>query len=443
MPPTDVVRVFVSYSHDSLDHKRRTLALAERLRDEGIDCDIDQFHEAPPEGWLRWMESQVRQSDYVLVVCTAVYHRRVTGREREGIGLGAVWEAGLITQELYESGGRNERFIPVVFNLDDVREIPPFLRQTTYYNVEDPPEYESLYRRLTAQPRVVKRPLGQRRRLDVDPPPELPAEDGYTNRRHDDGQALAIEPRLPPSTDSGTRDQSPGLALLRESSGRTHFIPLLSVTVRDQIEAVIRPGTSEDRIYLESLVSGKYHWPTIDFAFGLSAMRTRLASATRVFEGGMDRYTLILAPEQGGQGGIMEMATSGLSADDIATLRARRILLNETLPSATSSPHGPEGGSMLEHLIRGLHSPIDVDRSPLPDLYRSGGRASSAHFVQAAKLVSVLWLRLSGTVANVLDLDLCLEPAGVLRVYFRGERARIYDNKEPEVIEVAGACKIE
>lgn len=36
-------KVFISYSHDSEEHKDRVLALSDRLRADGIDCIIDSM----------------------------------------------------------------------------------------------------------------------------------------------------------------------------------------------------------------------------------------------------------------------------------------------------------------------------------------------------------------------------------------------------------------
>jgi len=36
------MRLFISYSHDSAAHKDRVWDLAERLRNDGIDCRVDQ-----------------------------------------------------------------------------------------------------------------------------------------------------------------------------------------------------------------------------------------------------------------------------------------------------------------------------------------------------------------------------------------------------------------
>ena len=67
-------QVFISYSHDSDDHKQSILALSDRLRSDGIDCQIDQYlNGAPAQGWQRWMEGQIEAADFVLVVCTKIY----------------------------------------------------------------------------------------------------------------------------------------------------------------------------------------------------------------------------------------------------------------------------------------------------------------------------------------------------------------------------------
>src|SRR5258705_5882703 len=70
-------KVFISYSHDSPEHEQRVLELANRLRRDGIDCTIDQYVVVPEEGWPRWMDKQIRDSDFVVMVCTETYYQRV------------------------------------------------------------------------------------------------------------------------------------------------------------------------------------------------------------------------------------------------------------------------------------------------------------------------------------------------------------------------------
>ena len=85
MPP-EPPRVFISYSHDSDEHKARVLGLADRLRDHGVDARVDQYVESPTQGWPLWMEDEIEAADFVLVVATETYDRRRRGREAKGRG---------------------------------------------------------------------------------------------------------------------------------------------------------------------------------------------------------------------------------------------------------------------------------------------------------------------------------------------------------------------
>jgi hypothetical protein len=60
------------------------------------------------------MRSHVKEANKVLLVFTKTYQRRFEGDEEEGKGLGATFEGAIATQSLYESGGRNRKFRPVV-----------------------------------------------------------------------------------------------------------------------------------------------------------------------------------------------------------------------------------------------------------------------------------------------------------------------------------------
>ncbi|PTQ76555.1 SEFIR domain-containing protein [Nitrosomonas oligotropha] len=147
MNPT--TRVFISYSHDTSEHRAFVLALANRLRGEGLDCQIDQYVNGfPPEGWQRWLETQIEQADFVLIVCTSVYLQRYRGQALDG-GRGVNFESVVISQMLYDQYYRNNKFIPVIpeqGSLDDVQ-LP--LKGFTTYKL--PQDYTALYRLLTGQ----------------------------------------------------------------------------------------------------------------------------------------------------------------------------------------------------------------------------------------------------------------------------------------------------
>lgn len=161
----DPPRVFVSYSHDSSEHAERVLLLADRLRSDGIEVNIDQYEISPPEGWQRWMDRQIRDAKFVLMVCTENYYRRVMGDENVGVGLGVRWEGNLIYQQLYDSGTSNTKFIPVLLSGCKAADIPGPTKSASYYFPESDDGYENLYRRLTNQPRARKPTLGILREL--------------------------------------------------------------------------------------------------------------------------------------------------------------------------------------------------------------------------------------------------------------------------------------
>ena len=133
--------------------------LSVALRNDGIDCTVDEHFVSPSERWPRWMKNQIHESEYVLVVATETYKRRYDGKDEAGKGLGSKWEGFIITQELYESEGRNDKFIPVVFSREDVRYIPLELQGATHYDLSIPGSYDNLFRHLTSQPARIKPPV--------------------------------------------------------------------------------------------------------------------------------------------------------------------------------------------------------------------------------------------------------------------------------------------
>ncbi len=157
--------VFISYSHDSQEHADRVLALSDRLRADGIDCVLDQYEVSPAEGWPRWMDRQIRAADFVLMICTPTYFRRVMGEEEPDKGHGVAWESTLIYQYIYNAGTSNTRFIPVLLEGADASTIPVPWQGVKKYCPTTKEGYEELYRRLTEQPLTPKPTLGPRRKL--------------------------------------------------------------------------------------------------------------------------------------------------------------------------------------------------------------------------------------------------------------------------------------
>lgn len=157
--------VFISYSQDSVTFADQVLAFSNKLRSEGIDAILDQYEEAPPEGWPRWMENSINKADYVIVVGSKGYYDKIYGNVAQGKGRGVKWEGNLIYQKLYMSDSINKKYIPVVFDEKDLENIPTPLQGSTYYNVSSDAGFDKLYWRLRGVNTKGKPPLGKLRPL--------------------------------------------------------------------------------------------------------------------------------------------------------------------------------------------------------------------------------------------------------------------------------------
>src|SRR5271157_5119477 len=183
---------FISYSHDSDDHAGRVLELADALRGRGINVILDQYvHPAPEEGWPLWMDRNIDETQYVLMVCTETYRRRVMGREEPGKGLGVRWEGSLISNRIYHDRSSGSRFIPVLLPGSEPAHIPNPVLGHAYYRIATfdltDPGFEALYRHLTDQP-ATPRPdvraltnLPPRPRSRPSPGPQSPSGGPTTN----------------------------------------------------------------------------------------------------------------------------------------------------------------------------------------------------------------------------------------------------------------------
>ncbi len=105
MPP----KVFISYSWDGDAHRSWVREFAARLRMEGgIDVTLDQWHAAPGDRLTSFMERAVRESDFVLVVCTPAY------KSKSDLGTGGVgYEGDIMTGEVL-TAGNHSKFVPIL-----------------------------------------------------------------------------------------------------------------------------------------------------------------------------------------------------------------------------------------------------------------------------------------------------------------------------------------
>ncbi|ENZ01264.1 hypothetical protein HMPREF1092_01972 [Clostridium thermobutyricum] len=155
-----IPKVFISYAHDTEQFSDKVLEFSNKLRENNIDANIDQYEECPSEGWPRWMENQIEDSDYVIIVCTELYYNRIKNfKTKEGKGVN--WEINIIYQHLYESCCNNTKFIPVIFNDYSTTKILKPLQSSTYYYVDKVKDFRKLCNRVKGIKNTIKPPLGK------------------------------------------------------------------------------------------------------------------------------------------------------------------------------------------------------------------------------------------------------------------------------------------
>jgi predicted transcriptional regulator len=151
-------RVFISYSHDSAEHKGWVLDFATTLRNRGVDAVLDQWDLKPGDDLPHFMETQLEAANYVLMICTDKYVKKANAGEG-GVG----YEKMIMTSSLL-SKIDSSKVIPIIRQVGtDLR--PTFLNTKLYINFskDEGAEYsfDDLLRTLLNSPLFEKPKIGE------------------------------------------------------------------------------------------------------------------------------------------------------------------------------------------------------------------------------------------------------------------------------------------
>lgn len=116
--------------------------LAIRLRSDGVDAHIDQWTAIPGAHLPAYMESAVRDSSFVLVVCTPNYRMKADSR-----GGGVGYEGDIITGEVLTEGNHT-KFIPILRQGTWKSASPSWMRGKIYIDLSGTHYSEEAYARL-------------------------------------------------------------------------------------------------------------------------------------------------------------------------------------------------------------------------------------------------------------------------------------------------------
>ena len=151
MIENNIPKVFISYSWESKEHSDWVKSLADKLLADGIEAIIDSYDVSPGDRLPKFMESSIRDSDYVIIICTEEYKRKANNREK-GVG----YESHIISAELYNNHN-DRKFIPVIRQGDFNSALLTYLDGKLAIDLRGNPFNEDSYKDLIASIFKVKK----------------------------------------------------------------------------------------------------------------------------------------------------------------------------------------------------------------------------------------------------------------------------------------------
>ena len=411
----EMKHVFISYCRENMDVVDR---LCENLISRGIKVWLDRKALEPGMQWKLAIQQAIHQGTYFV----ACFSKESNTREQTYMSE----ELALAVEKLQERPFDKVWFIPIKLNECEIPSIDigggATLRDLQYVNLYE--DWEIGIQRIVnvMQSDCAQEPLNA------------------TNNPEDKGVARV---------------------LLRSENGIPYFIPFQKVCWNaTEISLTLCPTSSEQTAFLSSLRTRLRNVPdgssidqlgAIAFAHQENAAWVKLREVTQISTESATVWEIRLKEETVSSAykhRIEPVILTQLTLDQIADMRAKRLLLDEKLDAASSSlPQTTVFDQMLlETQIRGELSSqygnkLQALSSPIPELYQHY-RNTPERFKRFARLISVLYLKLSNTVEDILQLDIGLLNSTELQVKFRGRRSQFDIKEEPTLLEFEGICPL-
>lgn len=207
----------------------------------------------------------------------------------------------------------------------------------------------------------------------------------------------------------------------------------------------------QDDAAIQSLRPSLEKTPLVKFAYQNNGLLVKVKNVESISRQDYKLWTLTLEPkpikldiqsvEQSYKG-----RKQFYSADDIATLKARRLLLNDPpkltmLQDAQMFNPAMAEREMLENLIKSSPTPVSIENCVIQALYPTY-KDKQKLFLELARLQAIFYLKAAGVVDQVMELSLGPIVQGKVHVRFQGKRQQVYAGLEPAVIAIEGDCSL-
>lgn len=263
-------RVFVSYSWDSDQHSQWVKSFADALISKGIDVYLDQYDLEPGDRITMFMEENIREADYVLIVCTTKYKEKVNNRHG-----GAGYEGNLMSGELFVKENE-KKYIPIVREGNPETVLPDFLVGKKAVILKDgDPNYQKNFDMLcesllNKRKKIQHKPVNNTAKQKVKPSSSITTTDfEYIDTQI---EGVDVEKTTPPRND-GTRgsalykvalklSKTPSFEWKRIFVETWNHPPRFSTMHRPFIASVVGDDIILDGTTIEEI--SKYHMPTLE-----------------------------------------------------------------------------------------------------------------------------------------------------------------------------------
>jgi formylglycine-generating enzyme required for sulfatase activity len=129
------------------------------MRENGIDAILDQFHCKPGTDLAKFMETSVRKSKFVLLVCTPNFAQKADA----GAG-GVGYEKAIVTGEIFTGKAEETKFVPLLRDGDAKESLPSYLGSRLFTDFRDDSLFETkleeLLRHFHDEPLYTPPPIG-------------------------------------------------------------------------------------------------------------------------------------------------------------------------------------------------------------------------------------------------------------------------------------------
>ena len=411
----EMEHVFISYCHENMAAVDR---LIENFTSRGIKVWMDRNDLEPGMQWKPAIQQAIHQGAYFI----ACFSKESNAREQTFMSE----ELTLAVEKLRERPFDKVWFIPVKLNECEIPDVDigggATLRDLQYVNLYE--DWEA----------------GLQRIVNV--------------------MQSAGAPQTPQAAND-PEDEVSACVLLRSEDGVPYFIPFQKVLWdATEISLTLVPASSAQTAFLSALRARLRNVPdgssidqlgVIAFAHQEDAAWVKLREVTQistesetVWEIRLKEETICSAYKHRTEPIILEQ----LTLDHVADLRAKRLLLDEKLDTASLflTQTTVFDQMLLEAQIRGELSSQYGNRlqalsSPIPELYQHL-RDTPQRFQKFARLMSVMYLKLSNTVEDILQLDIELLNSAELQIKFRGRRSQSDVNEDPIFLAFEGICPL-